>query len=527
VPAVSAPPELAFYQSLRRYDFTRPEPQTALAFTRVWADLATRVLAARQAQTGDTCGLPLELLACVFESYLNCGPQELRTCFTTSSAPALPKVHALALELAAWLAPQYNPADPLASSYQAYVQPPGSDLLALYGPPRPEPPRPFKLLAEPPLAPVLDEAARRPIAVIGHYDVHGLAMLALTLRYLRRHGFDEVDCALGFEWTGDIGKLWKRAVPKTVAHEKEYALVVLIDCSIHSRKPEYTLKAIEKLAHTPRCRLALIDHHPDTFTLAPQLLHPQLDLLLTDIPGCGLVDRWDSPERELMLLGAIGDKVPEVCAAFPETDARYCGLHEANRAFHQRAIAFSPTPDEYRHDSEFPLRPLWEALAAGTPPSAQLDAELYGAAAPLAASTAPEVDVCGSLLIVTQPLAEVGRQWYGLLERLMHERGMSYAAALRVLDGKHANILLLTQWNATHLPPVRNFIPDTYGPRLLGHPGATWADLPLDAALPFLAAVTARLNEFMGTPAEFNGLADKLARVFLIPARPGLQPAGF
>jgi hypothetical protein len=433
----------------------------------------------------------------------------------------------LSLELAGWLAPFFEVRDPLASSFQVFVQPPGSDTLALFGPPRPELPRPFKLLNQPPLTAALEEAAGRPVAVIGHYDVHGLAMLALTLRYLRQAGFSEVDCALGFEWTGDIGKLWKRAVPKTVAHDKDYALVILIDCSIHSRNPEHTLKAVQRLDNAPRCRLALIDHHPDTFALVPRLLHPQLDLILTDIPGCGLLNQWDSPERELMLLGALGDKVPEICSEFPETDPRYRPLHEANAAFHQRAISFSPTPEQFKLAGEYPLRPLWEALAAGEPPSAELDARLYGEQPATPAAEAPETAVCGSLLCITQPLAEAGRQWYGLLERLMRDRGLPYAAAMRVLDGKHANILLLTQWSATHLPPVRMFVPDGYGPHLLGHPGATWADLPLDQALPFLRTVVARLNGFMETPAEFEAIAAQLDKAFLAPARTGPISPGF
>ncbi len=510
---------LHFYEVLRQYDFRQAEPIAALAFTRCWADLATRVLAARAAQTGDGSGFPRELAPVVFKTFIDQGPASIPARFSAPTDGVQDKSTRLALDLAGWLAAQFDPSNPLATSYQVYVQPAGSDVLALYGPPHAEPPRPYQLLAEPPLAPALAEAAGRPIAVLGHYDVHGLAMLALTLRFLRRQGCSQVDCALGFEWTGDIGKLWKRAVPKTVQHEKEYALVILIDCSIHSRNPEHTLKAIQRLNQTPRCRLVLIDHHPDTFSLAPELLHPQLDLILTDIPGCGLVDCWDGPERELMLLGAIGDKVPEICAAFPDDALDSRPLHEANAAFHERAIGFSPTPEKYKQVGEYPLRPLWEALANGEPPTAQLDNRLYGAHPPTPPPNAPEVEACGSLLCVTQPLAEVGRQWYGLLERLMREYSLPYAAAMRVLDGKHANILLLTQWNATHLPPVRLFIPESYHQHLLGHPGATWADFSLDMTLPFLRTVVARLNEFMGTPAEFDAIAEKLDRVFLAPTR--------
>ena len=509
----SSPSMLLFFEILRRHDFSKAEPASALGFTRCWADLAQRVLAAHRAQTGREVRLPRNLLPEVFETYLNSGPNGL-----AAYTPALnDSLAQLAWNLAAWLAPQFDLTDPLATSYQVFVRPEGAYTITLFGPPGSPLPPPFKLLAAQPLEPVLEQAQGRPVAVIGHYDVHGISMLALTLRYLRRHGFNTVDCALSFEWTGDIGKLWKRAVPKTVQHEKEYALVFLLDCSIHSRKPEHTLKAVERLSKAPHSRLVLIDHHPDTFTLAPELMHPQLDLLLTDIPGCGLVDTWNGPERELMLLGAIGDKVPEVCAAYPEDGSQSRLLHEANSAFHRRAIHFSPTPEHFKQAGEYPLRPLWEALADGEPPSAELDERLYGALSPPPAPSTPETEACGSLLCITQPLAEVGRQWYGLLERLMRKHGLAYAMAMRVLDGKHANILLLTQWDATHLPPVRLFIPDSYGPHLLGHPGATWADFPLDLALPFLRTVVARLNDFMGTPAGFDGIEEKLDKAFIAP----------
>ena len=119
---------------------------------------------------------------------------------------------------------------------------------------------------------------------MAHYDVHGLSMLALTLRYLRAQGITDVDCALGFEWTGDIGKLWKRAVPRTIGSDREYGLVVMLDCSVHSRHPERTLKAIGKLDEFPYCRLMIIDHHTDTFDLLPEMRHPQLDIVLADVP---------------------------------------------------------------------------------------------------------------------------------------------------------------------------------------------------------------------------------------------------
>lgn len=515
------PSELEFYELLRSHDASQPDTAAALAFARLWQDLAQRVIAAYSAQQQVEVEYPPALPLPVFKALVEHGPQLTEAQLFSCGANRWPgHLRTLLSALACWQATRYDPADPVASSCQVLVGNAGQRHISLYCPGgAAAPPAPFQLLPQTPGQAAAAQLEGRPAALIGHYDVHGISMLALTMRSLRQLDVDEINGALSFEWTGDISKLWKRAVPKTALHEKGYGLVVLIDCSIHSRKPEYTLKAISKLEQVPHCRLLIVDHHPDTFRLAPELLHPQVDLLLTDIPSCGLVGEPDDTERELMLLGAIGDKLPEIHQAYPEHDTRYRHLYDANRAFHQRAIQFSPTPKELKDEGIYPLEPLWEALASGRRPGLELDRELFGDPPQLDTPSADGIRhmACGSLVVVTEQLKSVGRLWYGLLEKLMVASGLPYAAALRILDARRANLLLLTKWDATHLPPVRMHIPDEYAGRLLGHPGATWADLPVDQALTFLHDIERSINSFVGESCDFSPIAAELTRNIIEP----------
>ncbi len=350
----------------------------------------------------------------------------------------------------------------------------------------------------------------KPAALIAHYDLHGLTMLALSLRELRRYNLPEVDAALSFEWTGDISKLWKRAVSKTVTHPSGYATVALIDCSVHSRQPEYTLKAVAKLDSAPHCQLFIVDHHVDTALLAPQLMHPQVQIVLTDVLSCGLSSAWGETETKLRVLGALGDKVPEVAVGYPA--AQYPQLYAAMTEYNRRLIDFSPTPPAMKAAGIYPLRPLWEALSAGREITPQLADETLGELPAVPARELPQFARVGSLLVVTQKLTRVGRTWYALLEELMAREGEFYAVAVRVMDENRANMLLLTDWRAVHLPPVRHFVPEIYLPRCLGHPSAVWADLDKADALPFLSAVAERMNHFLGTPGEFTRAGEELKR---------------
>jgi hypothetical protein len=245
------------------------------------------------------------------------------------------------------------------------------------------------------------------------------------------------------------------------------------------------------------------------------MAHPRLSLVLTDVLSCGLVGSPGPVERELMILGALSDKVPEVARAFPEEAVP--DIYAAAQAYHARAIAYSPTPPPLKADSDYPLRPLWEALADGRGVTPGLADEVLGAAAPAEEVQLPEVERCGSLLVVSERLLSVGRTWYALLETLMTREGLYYATALRLLEERRANVLLLTDWRYPEMPPVRHFIPEVYLPRCLGHPAAVWADLDRSEALSFLSAVAQRINHFLGTPGDFEPAAQKLTQRILAP----------
>jgi hypothetical protein len=298
----------------------------------------------------------------------------------------------------------------------------------------------------------------------------------------------------------------------------------MIDCSVHSRKPERTLKALDRLDLAPECRFYLVDHHDDTQRLAPDLQHDALSVVLTDILSCGLYHTTAGLDGDLMVLGALGDKVPEVAACFsPETHPQ---LHAANDDFHRRMIHFSPTPREMKQAGLQPLRPLWEALAAGRPAAPETAIEVLGEMPSAPLPPLPDSQLCGSLLFVTDRLQTVGRTWYAILERLMQQTGTPYSAALRILDERRANMLLLTHWNAIQLPPIRHFVPREYWPRCLGHMAAVWIDVPKNEALILLNAVAGNVNEFLHTAADFKPVAAMLEQriINVPPVRPTGRP---
>ncbi|MBN2081287.1 hypothetical protein JW859_03670 [bacterium] len=500
--------DLDFYRELKRLDPKSPEVIAALAFARTWADLARRVLAIRHAQAGADVEYPPALPLPALKTYLETGAEFTPNQFFKHVADWPAEERHLLADLAVWLAYAYDAANPIASSYQVWSGVPGDKHIRLVGPRRVQPLLPYLQLAEPPLASWLAANRDRPVAVIAHYDVHGLSMLALTLRWLARQGQTDVEAILSFELTGDISKLWKRTVPKAITSERGYSTIVMIDCSVHSRTPERTLKALQKLADRPDCRLVLVDHHDDTAKLAPEMLSGQLDLVLTDVLSCGLVAEPGRVERDLMVLGALGDKVAEVSRLY--TVDSHAHLHQANTAYHQRMIHFSPTPRAMKQSGVQPLEPLWQALAGGAAIDPYLAREQLG---PLPAGETPHVPdylACGSILFVTERPPAVGRTWYATLEGLMAQTGLAYAAAVRILDGSRANMLLLTHWQSVHLPPIRYFVPAKFLARCLGHMAAVWIDVHSSEALELLKAVTDGLNAFLGTPADFSPVADAL-----------------
>ena len=522
VPASQFSAELQYFQQLKSLKSRFGDIQPAMFFARRFEDLAHRVLAVQAAQDGTEPTMPPVVSLAALEAWLEHGPGFTPAQFAARVSPDWP-VHTTELlaRLAAWYAAGYDTADPLANSLQVWAGKPGGRVVRLYGPGYTTPaPAPFELLNAPPADNWLGRARHNPVAVIAHYDVHGLSMLALTLRHLHAQGVNDIDCILSFELTGDISKLWKRTVPRAITSDRGFAAVVMIDCSVHSRRPEYTLKALSKLDEETGCELVLIDHHSDTAKLAPQLLRDRLSLALTDVPLCGLTDNLGPADRRLMTLGSLGDKVPDISLEY-EAGAED-SLSRACEEFHHRLIHFSPTPKLMKQEGIMPMAPLWDAMAAGDEVAPVLAVETLG---PLEHPPKPELPgsrTCGGVVFVTERLLSVGRTWYNLLERLMQREDVPYAAALRILDETRANMLLLTDWRAVDHPPIRYYVPDEFGPRCLGHLTAVWVDVDRGDALGLLEAVAAGANEFRGTPADFAPVAADLTANIISPPAPPL-----
>jgi hypothetical protein len=522
VPAPAADRQLGFYTYLKRFDHRQPDVQAALSFTRVCEDLVQRAASALAAQAGLPYEPPPVPYRSLFQAWLDGACGSLPAAWRENGLP--PFESELFGGLCRWLGGAFDLAAPLQTSYQVWVDPDAGTGLAVYGPPAAEPPPGVRLIPHtaPPPCPLPDNCA-----AFGHYDVHGLAMLALCLRTMGRLGAGNAAGLMNFEMTGDIGKLWKRAVPQAIRGSEAPALVAMIDCPVHSRKPEHTLRALRLLDAHPDVDLLLIDHHPDTLQLAPQLMHPRVRLVLTDVWSCSLLYAPDATDAALRLLGALGDKVPETAGAAPP--AELAALQAANAGYHRTLLHFSPTPAPFKTEERQPLEALWTALAAGKAPTEQLIAAKLGLdLPPERAAPPPEYVAAGAIAFVTARLTARGRDWYGLLEGVMQQAGLSYAAALRVLDGSRANMLLLTHWQDTHVPPVRSFVPEAYLSRSLGHPAAVWVDLPLGEALHFLGQVAANVNSFMGSDGDFAPAAAALQANILDhpPSTPDTRDSG-
>ncbi|MCB1220249.1 MAG: hypothetical protein H7A35_13975 [Planctomycetales bacterium] len=506
-----------FFQCLRKHDPLDPQVSLAIIFSRITLDLCNRILTARSAARREIPQQLDGLQLAFFNEYAQHGAEAFASGASALSAAALDSEMATMLaDTAHWLAGLLNLNALEDSSYQVWLSDDPQARISLYGKPAPVAPPDFiRLEKRHPALDWIEANAHRPAQVMGHYDVHGISMLALTRRFLTSHGMPQVDCTFNFESTGDISKLWKRVVPRAIASEEDYGTVVMVDCSVHSRRPEYTQKAISRLDSSEDSMMFLVDHHSDTLLQAPDLFHPRLRVVLTDILSCGLTDRWGRHELDLMYLGALGDKVPEVSVSRPP--AEHPELYSANEQFHAWMINYSPTPKEMKDRHIQPLQKLWEALADGAAVSPDSSTKILGQSLDTAAEFEPECSPVGEILLMTTKLPSVGRTWYGLLEQLMQRHERSYALALRVLGDNRANLLLLTHWTAIHRAPVRMFIPERYQGNCIGHPGAVWVDLERQQATDFIRSTVDALNQFYGVEADIGKALSELQGNVLYP----------
>jgi hypothetical protein len=238
-----------------------------------------------------------------------------------------------------------------------------------------------------------------------------------------------------------------------------------------------------------------------------------VSLVLTDVFSCGLTSHWGAAELELMTLGGIADKVPEIAQSLEP--ARFGALHDTAELFQAWCLEFSPTPPRFKESGEYPLRPLWEALAAGQPCSPQTAQAALGDKPSSPPDPDPQYMKVGQAALVTERLSLAGRGWYRVLEHIMRQSGVSYAIALRVLNDTRANFLLLTDWENTAIPPILAFVPREYLPGCLGHPTAVWVDMDIDLAPVFLRGALANINAYFNVTASADAALEQVVKNIL------------
>lgn len=506
-----------FFQCLRKYDTGDTLVSSSISFARVCADLCNRILTARAAARREMYAAEPGIQLALFLEFVNRRAEAFGAGIGELPQAELgEELCRMVADTAHWLAGLFNLQSLEDSSYQVWLSEDPGGRIRLFGKPAAASPPDFlKLESEHPALRWISSTAHRPAQVLGHYDVHGISMLALTRKFLQAHGVSEVDCTFNFESTGDISKLWKRVIPRAIADEQEYGSIVMVDCSVHSRRPEYTRKAIDRLDQAEDSQLFIVDHHPDTLLQAGDLFHPRCQVVLTDILSCGFVDNWNAANLDLMYLGALGDKVPEVALSRPRADNP--ALYAANEQFHAWMINYSPTPKEFKDSRVQPLQALWNALADGAAVSPQTSESVLGSLLPTTPDADVQCSVVGDILLTTTKLPSVGRTWYGLLEDRMQQHSCSYSLALRILGENRANLLLLTHWTAIQRAPVRMFIPERFQGNCIGHPGAVWVDLQRQEAADFIRSTVDNLNRFYGIEADSGPALADILRCIVFP----------
>jgi len=391
----------------------------------------------------------------------------------------------------------------------------------------------------PELAPFVTTGAREGqpgpgdnVLLLGHFDPHGLAMMAATYLHLRTSGVGNIHPLCGYNETGDYGKLWKRTLPKLVETEAGFTHAVLVDVTVYSRNHNRTLQAIRKCA-VANTRVLIVDHHLDTLACLEEMLEAGAEVVLADVPGCFYGDFVAQANLPYCLLGAVGDRdvplrhwlrddggtsfsaavrsahddlsdlmwevsppprqmrklevfpVKELLAAAERGFSRFCS---AVSTFRRRGYAVPPQPGTPRADSPETAQALGQHWM---PPPA---AGSHEAAADLPLSA------LGGVLLVTAQLPTPGRGWYETLEVLLERNPEThYALAGRYLPGSGFNFLCVKNWRRVADPAPLAFVPAAQRARTVGHYGAFWFNL--GDAVPTEDGLTAfiqRVNRYFG-----------------------------
>jgi len=372
------------------------------------------------------------------------------------------------------------------------------------------------------------------VLLLGHFDPHGLTMMAATYLHLRDRRVSNIIPVCGYTETGDYGKFWKRTLPRLAAGG-EFNHAVIVDMTVYARDPRRTISGLGK-AMLEHVTLHLVDHHLDTLGAVPQMVQAGVEVVLTDIPGCFYGDRITSGILPYSLVGALGDRDATVrCAYVPHGKRKLPpGVSETLDALSHIMHALSPPPRHLRKVNALPLEPLFAAVDSGFPQFRRTAAKLCreGYAVPLPQSgdsqsrtTADAAEATGQVwvrpscepldpakvgscdavelgrvLLVREALQESGREWYEMLEHLLTRHpSTDYALTGRFMPDGAFNFLCLRNWTRLAVPPPLAFVPESERAETLGHYGAFWFNFPAPAAAEErLTAFIQRVNRHFG-----------------------------
>jgi len=333
----------------------------------------------------------------------------------------------------------------------------------------------------------------RYVALLGHYDVHGMIMMAVTQSNLEAHG-SVVTPFFGYKATGDVHRLWKRLLPK-LARDGGFDAIVLVDVPIDARDPERT-RANVQAASEAGVRIVIVDHHGDTFIAARGLAGAGACVHLTDAWGCFLGPADADWKMSAATLAALSDR---------QVDATPTEWTSPESVPYRTVESLSAHLDGIRTDMNLsaqddPLALMYLPLKEGQGALPPADAER---------PTALNVERVGRAVVFREPPQAPGRQWYRVLERAMEAHPTTgadgitpagavaapYAIAWRRMD-KLGNILFLTYWLEPFAPPIRLFTRIEEGWRVFGHDAAFWLEVPLDRVEGVVSETAAAISAF-------------------------------
>jgi len=374
------------------------------------------------------------------------------------------------------------------------------------------------------------------VLLLGHFDAHGLAMMAASYLHLRTLGVENIMPVCGYEETGDYGKFWKRILPRLVSNERRFTHAVLVDITVYSRDHGRTIRGLESAAQAG-VQVHLVDHHLDTLECVPEMLATGAEVVLADIPGCFYGDEITQQNVPYCLLGAMGDRdiairhwlESQSALKPPMRNTLDDALSNLTGLMH----SVSPPPREFRKLPVFPARDIVESVAGGveqfTSNLRRICEEGYAIPAKPdeqvartqdsafaagqhwfvprrennanATAEEPEIAELGAVLLVTQQLPMLGRGWYDALEKLisLHD-SCHYALAGRYLTGRGFNFLCLKDWRKLRLPPPLAFVPEDERGETVGHYGAFWFNLG------DVANAESKLTSFIKTVNRYLGV---------------------